>query len=193
MIDSFEALKIIARHRGKAIVVAATTAGREWGQISTNTDLDLPWLASMGKASSVGLGLALARPETKVLVFDGDGSLVMNLGTLLTISNMAPPNLIHFLFENQIYRTTGGQPIPNAGRFSFAALARDAGYAHVYEFDELKSFEDKIETIMTQAGPTFVHFKVPSLADRTAFVYPRLGQTPEIISRLNAALGKCTS
>jgi len=65
-----------------------------------------------GKASSVGLGLALARPETKVLIFDGDGSLVMNLGTMLTICNMAPPNLIHFLFENRIYRTTGGSPSP---------------------------------------------------------------------------------
>ncbi len=190
MMDSFEALKIISRFRGDAIVVSATTAGREWGQISTNTDLDLPWLASLGKASSVGLGLALARPERKVLVFDGDGGLVMNLGTMLTISNMAPPNLIHFLFENRIYRTTGGQPIPNAGKFSFAALARDAGYAHVYEFEELVTLEDNIETLMSQAGPTFVCLKIPSVADRTAFVYPRLGQTPEIMSRLSAGFQK---
>jgi len=188
VMESFEALKVISRHRGRAIVVAATTAGREWGQISTNPDLDLPWIVSMGKASSVGLGLALARPETKVMVFDGDGSLVMNLGTMLTIVNMAPPNLTHFIFENRIYRTTGGQPVPNAGRFSFAALARDAGYAHVYELEELKDLENTMETIMSQGGPTFVCLKVPSITERTPFRYPPLGQTSEIISRLNAAL-----
>ncbi len=188
MIDSIEALKVISRHRGNAIVVGAHTAGREWGSISTRKELDLPWAVSMGKASSVGLGLALGRPDVKVFVFDGDGSLVMNLGTLLTISNMSPLNLVHFVFENGIYRTTGGQPIPNTGRFSFTELARVAGYAHTHEFEELEILKKEIETVVNQDGPTFVCIKVPSVTEKTP-PYPPLGETDDIIARLRKALG----
>jgi thiamine pyrophosphate-dependent acetolactate synthase large subunit-like protein len=188
MMDSLEALKVILQHRGNAIVVGAHTAAREWGQISDKKDLDLPCGAAMSKVSSVGLGIALGRPDVKVLVFDGDGSLVMNLGTLLTIANMAPPNLIHFVFQNRIYRTTGGQPVPDIDKFSFIELARTAGYPNVYEFDKLENFKENMGTIMSQAGPTFVCLKVPSIIDK-APPYPRLGTTVEIIARLNSALG----
>ncbi len=128
MIDSFEAQRVISQHRNNAIVVTTMTTMFEWPQVSTNQDLDLPISEVMGKASSLGLGLALAQPNKRVIVLDGDGSLLMNLGSLVTIANMAPPNLIHFVFENSVYRITGGQPIPNAGKFSFMGLAREAGY-----------------------------------------------------------------
>ena len=187
MIDCIEALKVISQHRGNAIVVGAHTAAREWGVISTKKELDLPEYLSMGKASSIGLGLALGRPDAKVFVFDGDGSLVMNLGTLLTISNMSPLNLVHFVFENGIYRTTGGQPIPNSGRFSFTELARVAGYAHTHEFEELEILKRKIETVVNQDGPTFVCIKVPSITEK-APEFPPLGETDDIIARLSKAL-----
>ena len=111
MIDSFEAQKIISQHRNNAIVVNTFTTSREWAQVSTNPDLALSGGKAMGKASSLGLGLALAQAGRKVIVLDGDGSLLMNLGSLVTIANMAPSNLIHFVFENSVYRTTGGQPL----------------------------------------------------------------------------------
>ncbi len=185
MMESFEALKVISRQRGNAIIIATMTANHEWPQVSTNPDLDLLFTGAMGKASSMGLGLALARPDEKVIVLDGDGSLLMNLGGLVTIANMAPPNLIHFLFENGVYRETGGQPIPHAGKFGFAALARDAGYANVHEFEELESLENNMETIVSQAGPTFVCLKVPSATERPPFPLTR---TSSIISRFRAAL-----
>ena len=191
MIDSVEALKVISQHRGNAIVVGAHTAGREWGAISTRKELDLTWSVSMGKASSVGLGLALGRPDAKIFVFDGDGSLVMNLGTLLTVSDISPPNLVHFVFENGIYRTTGGQPIPSAGRFSFTELARVAGYAHTHDFEELEILKEEIENVVNQAGPTFVCIKVPPITEKSP-PYPPLGETDEIIARLRKGLGNAT-
>ena len=66
----------------------------------------------MGGASSLGLGLALARPDRRVIVFDGDGSLLMQLGSLATIAGAAPRNLVHFLFKNGVYHTSGAQGIP---------------------------------------------------------------------------------
>ncbi len=185
MMDSFEALKVISRHRGEAIVVPTMTSGFEWPQVSTNPRLDLPFGGAMGKSSSIGLGLALARPDRKVIVLDGDGSLLMNLGSLVTIVNMAPPNLIHFVFENSVYRTTGGQPIPLAGKFSWAALARDIGYTKVHEFEKLESLKDNIETIVNQKGPTFVCLKVPPLTERPPYPFVR---TSEIIDLFRVAL-----
>ena len=66
----------------------------------------------MGKASSVGLGVALARPDVRVLVLDGDGSLLMNLGSLVTIASQAPKNLVHVVFDGATYDTSGAQPTP---------------------------------------------------------------------------------
>jgi len=185
MMESLEAQKVISRHRGDAIVVATMTANAEWSQVSTNPDLDLMHTGSMGKASSIGLGLALAQPNKKVIVFDGDGSLLMNLGSLVTIANMAPPNLIHFVFENNVYRTTGGQPVPGAGKLGFTGFARYAGYTNVHEFEDLESLESNIETVMNQVGPTFVCIKVPPATEKPPFP---LVSTTEIISRFRAAL-----
>ena len=185
MMESFEALKVISQHRGNAIIVATMTANFEWPQVSTNPCLDLMFSGAMGKASSVGLGLALAQPDKKVIVLDGDGSLLMNLGSLVTIANMAPPNLIHFVFENTVYRITGGQPIPGAGKFSFTALARDAGYTNVHEFEDLESLENNMETVINQVGPTFVCLKVPPVIERPPFPFV---STADIISRFKSAL-----
>ena len=187
MIDSFEAQKIITQHRHNAIVVHSFTTRREWAQVSTNLDLDLSGDEAMGKASSIGLGLALAQPARKVIVLDGDGSLLMNLGSLVTIANMAPPNLIHFVFENGVYRTTGGQPIPNAGKINFAGLAKEAGYAGVHVFDNLKSLEKSIGTVLNQIGPTFVCLKIPPGMERPALPLPH-----DRIPRFMAAI-QCVS
>jgi len=183
--DDFEALKVISQHRGETIIVATMTANLEWPQVSTNPDLDLLFTGGMGKASPTGLGLALARPDKKVIVLDGDGSLLMNLGSLVTIANMAPPNLIHFVFENNVYRITGGQPLPAAGKISFTGLAMAAGYANVHNFEDLESLESNIETVMNQVGPTFVCLKVPPASERPPFPFTL---TPSIISRFRAAL-----
>ncbi|MFC2020290.1 thiamine pyrophosphate-dependent enzyme [Chloroflexota bacterium] len=188
MMDAFEAEKVIAKHRGNAIVVTAETASHEWPQISS-TDLDLPFHGSMGMASSLGLGLALAAPGRKVIILDADGSLLMNLNSLVTIANMAPSNLIHFVLENGIYRTTGGQPIPNAGKVSFTGLAKASGYPHAHEFDKLDDLEGSIETIMNQAGPTLVCLKIPPITESTPYPFPSSAELLTAYGRLRKTLG----
>jgi sulfopyruvate decarboxylase subunit beta len=162
MMDSFEAQKIISKYRGNAVVVPAETARREWPHISSNPDLDVPSRGVMGKASSFALGLALGLANRKVIVLDADGSLA-------TIAGMAPRNLIHFVFENGVYRTVGGQPIPNAGKLSFKQMAEGAGYAHAYEFESLEDLEGGIQAVMGQTGPTFVCLKVEARSERPPF------------------------
>jgi thiamine pyrophosphate-dependent acetolactate synthase large subunit-like protein len=82
---------------------------------------------SMGLASSIGLGLALARPELRVIVLDGDGSLLMNLGSLATIGLLRPANLIVVVMDNEEYATTGGQPTPTAHGADLEGAARAMG------------------------------------------------------------------
>ena len=119
LISPKDAVASISNTRGSAIVVSTMTANRYWDQVSVLRELDLPVFGGMGKASSIGLGLALALSDRKVFVLDGDGSLLMNLGSLVTISDAKPENLIHFVFEDEVYFTTGSQPIPNSSNFSF--------------------------------------------------------------------------
>ena len=185
MIDSFAAQKLISQHRGNAVVVTHFTTNREWPQVTTHPDLDLPSGQAMGKASSLGLGLALALPSRKIIVLDGDGSLLSNLGSLVTIASMAPPNLVHFLFHNNVYRTTGGQPIPNAGKVSFTGLAEAAGYVSVHQFSDLASLENNIEKVLNQDGPTFICLEVPPATERPPF--PRASIT-DVVPRFRAAL-----
>ena len=89
----------------------------------------------MGGASSLGLGMALARPDRRVLVLDGDGSLLMQLGSLATVAGAAPRNLVHFLFKNGVYHTSGAQGIPGglsvdsfSVNTSFSASGLDLGF-----------------------------------------------------------------
>jgi sulfopyruvate decarboxylase subunit beta len=185
MISSLDAQKVISRHRGNAVIVATMSTNFEWSQVSTNPDLDLMFTGAMGKASSIGLGLALARPDKKIIVLDGDGSLLMNLGTLVTIANMAPPNLIHFVFENSVYRTSNGQPIPRARKISFIGLAVAAGYQNVQEFEDLENLESNIEAVLNETGPTFVGLKIVTERERSPFP---LTTMPSIFSRFQAAL-----
>jgi len=79
---------------------------------------------SMGVASSIGLGIALARPDARVVVLDGDGSLLMNLGSLATVGMLQPPNLTIVVMDNELYATTGGQPTATAAGADLAAAAR---------------------------------------------------------------------
>src|ERR1041385_1428154 len=85
---------------------------------------------AMGLASSMGLGLAIAKPGTRVVVFDGDGSLLMNLGTLSTLAWIAPKNLIHVVFDNQSLLSVGGFPTATSAASDLAGIAEKSGIAH---------------------------------------------------------------
>jgi sulfopyruvate decarboxylase subunit beta len=110
----------------------------------------------MGAASTIGLGIALAQPSRKVIVVDGDGSLLMQLGSLVTIAGAAPENLYHFVFENGVYETSGSQPLPGEGRFDMAEMARGAGYAFVARFQDAAEFASELPGVLQKRGPVFV-------------------------------------
>ena len=100
MLSGLDAAKAINRIRGDAVVVSTMTPNRYWSTVSESPELDIPVFGAMGKASSVALGIAVARPDRRVMVLDGDGAVLMNLGTLVTIAGQAPANLVHFVFED---------------------------------------------------------------------------------------------
>ena len=160
MIDSLAALRMISRHRGHAVVVATMSAGFLWPRVSTLPSLDLLHCDVMGKTSSLGLGLALALPDRQVVVLDGDGSLLMNLGSLVTIAAMAPRNLVHVVFGNAAYLTTGNQPIPGADAIDFTGFATAAGYPSVHRFMDTEGLARGLGAAMGQAGPVSVYLKV---------------------------------
>ena len=113
-----------------------------------------------GQGSSHGLGLALGRPDKRVIVLDGDGSLLMNLGTLVTIANAAPKNLVHCVCENGTYETNGAVPIPRAGSVDFPGIARAAGYPKAYEFADLQEWDQEVDGILKEEGPVLVDLKM---------------------------------
>lgn len=154
-----ECLKVLAAHRAGEIVVAVFQAAFEWRVISPS-DLNYTFVGAMGQAAPHGLGLALAFPQRRVVVLDGDGSLLMNLGCLVTIACVAPENFVHFVFNNGTYETSGGQPTPGCGQASFAGFARAAGYPYVCSFDDLTEFEKAAPGLLSARGPAFVELKV---------------------------------
>jgi sulfopyruvate decarboxylase subunit beta len=101
-------------------------------------------LGSMGMASSIGLGLALAQ-EKRVYAIDGDGSLLMNLGSLATIAHHAPHNYCLIVIDNKCYSSTGNQSTRTSGKTDLAGIARAAGISLVKELDNLKDLEDCLD------------------------------------------------
>src|SRR5712675_3624291 len=123
MMDRKKTLAAIARHVADAdIVLPVYSSAFDWIAIRPSP-LNYLSHGAMGLASSHGLGLALGRPDKRVVVLDGDGSLLMNLGTLVTIAEVAPPNLFHFVCQNGTYEANGGRPIPGRGNVDFAGVA----------------------------------------------------------------------
>jgi phosphonopyruvate decarboxylase len=141
------------------IVVAAYTAAFDLIAIRPNP-LNYISSGAMGLTSSHALGFALAMPDRRIILLDGDGSLLMNLGCLVTIAEAAPRNLIHFVCQNGTYEANGGHPIPGQDRVDFAAMAKGAGYAHTHEISDLADFNDRIDGILAEDGPVFVDLKL---------------------------------
>ena len=193
MIDMMDALRLIESRREDAVVIPVMMGNLGWREVTRNKSLDLPTGGSMGKASSLALGLCLARPDKKVVVLDGDGSLLMNLGTLVTVAGVSPKNLLHFVLDNGVYAVTGGQPVPNSGRLNFAGMAKSAGYAATFEFDDLEEFTTGIDQVMATTGPVMVSLKTrPAVLNSSSWQIP-LGHIrfeeeaiPEVTEALNS-------
>jgi thiamine pyrophosphate-dependent acetolactate synthase large subunit-like protein len=141
-------------------------------------------IGSMGLAPAIGLGLALARPARRVVVFDGDGNLLMNLGILAMIAAQRPANLLHLVFDNEVYGSTGNQASPARG-VRLDRVAAAAGYRTSVAVTEAREVEDAVHRALAVEGPHFVLAKVTT---EEADV-PRIPYSPaEIRDRFRGSL-----
>jgi phosphonopyruvate decarboxylase len=155
-----EAIAALVAQRAGAITVTTEQAIGAWRAAVPEPANEIPdhldIVGTMGSASTIALGLALAQPERRVLIVDGDGSLLMQLGSLVTIAGAAPPNLFHFVFENGVYETSGSQPLPGEGRFDLTEMARAAGYAQSLRFSDAAEFAAQLPSVLQRHGPVFI-------------------------------------
>jgi phosphonopyruvate decarboxylase len=189
-----EALAVVQRIRGNGDVVISTMgAAREWQKLGTHP-LDLVLVpSSMGQATSIGLGIAIAQPDRKVIVCNGDGSTLMNLGSFVTMSAENPRNLVVILLDNGVYEVTGGQSTPGtAGArddktdVDYAAVARACGFKSVHSFVNLAEWEHAARGILGATGPTFIALKVSADEEAGPPRFP--GPAPARARALKAAL-----
>ncbi len=165
MIPLIDALEVIHQYRQDAVVITTMGAAREWQKLEPHPK-DLVYMpSSMGQGPPLGLGIALAKPDQRVIVVNGDGCLLMNLGCLVTITAQAPTNFTLIVVDNGVYEVTGGQATvgdksKRAGDdpVNFADLARAAGFTEVYEFDDAESFRFEQETLHEE-GPVCIVLK----------------------------------
>jgi thiamine pyrophosphate-dependent acetolactate synthase large subunit-like protein len=181
-----DALAVLAAHRGQRAVVATMSSGGAWPQLS-DTPLDFIYIPSaMGQGPSLGQGLALAQPERGVIVINGDGCTLMNLGCLVTIANH-PAELFLVIFDNNHYEVTGGQPTAGTGHTDFAGLARSAGIQRIYSFDKLDDWKQGAAASLAGPGPVVIWLKVEGKIGQKTPSAPR--PMHEQIQRLRTALG----
>ena len=182
-----EALEVVAAHRGRRVVVPTMGAIGIWPLLS-DVPLDFAYMpSSMGQGPALGLGLALARPETGVVVLCGDGSLLMNLGCLVTIAQH-PVNLWLILLDNGLYEITGGQSVPGSRQTDYAGLARSAGIKRVHAFDTLPDWTQSAAEVFSGDGPVFVWLKLDGRRGQRTPSPPR--PMAEQIARLQSVLAE---
>ena len=116
-------------------------------------------IGSMGLASSIGLGVALKTPKKKIFVFDGDGNILMNLGSLTTIGSLKPKNLIHVVFDNSVHESTGSQPT-NTNFVSIEKIAKTCNYNHTFTVKTKNGFEKILRKIKKLKGPIMIVVKI---------------------------------
>jgi thiamine pyrophosphate-dependent acetolactate synthase large subunit-like protein len=156
----FEGLQAIAPLiHDELFVTTAGGATAEWNAVHPG-DGNIQ-VKTLGLCSSIGLGLALALPKRKVFVFDGDGALWMNLGSLATIGLHQPKNLIHICWDNQQYESSGGEPTAaTAGRIDFAGVARNAGIQSSCSAANVEELERAVRHALADGGPHFIWARI---------------------------------
>ncbi len=192
MFQTEDMLRAFAQYRGNAVVIPGR-GGRHWHNISDKPERDVPLGdPAMGGHASFGLGLALARPNEKVVLFDSEGDILMNMGALPTIAEKSPSNFYHFMLDNECYATTGGQPVPNAKNIAYDVIAKGSGYPTTFAFDNLEDFSNNIEAILSRPGPVFVAMKVVPEVENVP-IGQRIRWNPrsrdKVVSDLQGALG----
>ncbi len=187
--SALEAVAVVHRARGESDVVITTmTTARDWMTLAPHP-LDLVFVPSaMSHATSMALGIALAQPTRRVIACNGDGSMLMNLGSLVSIAGAGAANVVIVLFDNGVYEVTGSQPTPASRAVDFAAIAKGAGFGSVFELSAIGEWASRAPEMLGAPGPVFVWLHV---ADTPGVPGPRSpGPAAARAERFRAALAK---
>ncbi len=181
------ALQVLLDLRRDQVVVTTMGAAREWMRLSDHR-LDFHFVPStMGGGLPLALGIALAVPSREVIVLSGDGSLLMSLGSLVTVAASEVPNLTAIIIDNGVYEITGGQKLVTSLRpIDSIGMARAAGFTTVAEFDELSNWKSDAAEALTQPGPRIISLKVAPV--RSGYHLEIPGPMPQRIASFRAAL-----
>lgn len=155
-----EAVAVVRElRRDDDVVISSMGNAREWMAMGPLHPRDFVLVPSaMGHATSLGIGLALAQPQRRIIVLSGDGSLLMNLGTLVTMSAYAPANLVVVVFDNGVYEVTGAQPTPATvgAHLDFTTIARGCGLRSIHRWSSLDDWQRGARGALGAIGPTLV-------------------------------------
>ncbi len=156
-LDTLAACRLIHAQRGDAVLISTMSAMRALDSIAPEARLALSSVPLMGGCAGLGAGLAMARPERKVLLLDGDASLLMELGALASVAGAGVPNLYHFVFANDV-QFNGNANLGLSGNqgVDFAACARACGYSAAWQFDDEGAFATALPGILAAPGPVLV-------------------------------------
>ena len=181
------AIEVVRSLRKDQVVVTTMASAREWPRMSDHP-LDFHYIPSaMGQSPSVALGLALAQPKREVIAFTGDGSLLMNLGCVVTLAASSAKNITLILLDNGVYEVTGGQRTTGGvARADFAGFATAAGIQSVAAFDDLIDWQNGAATVLNLPGPRFIWLLVEPVLDDYFLEVP--GPIRPRIERLRAAM-----
>lgn len=147
--------------RPAELLVVSSLGSPTWDVAAAGDDpRDFGFVGAMGQAGAFALGLALARPDRRVVLLAGDGEVLMSLGVLATIANQAPANLAVLVLDNEAYGETGGQPTATAGRTDLELVARGCGIAVTRTAREEGDVEEVKELLHRAAGPVLVVAKI---------------------------------
>jgi sulfopyruvate decarboxylase subunit beta len=155
-----EAVDILARKRGIMLSIVTMQAVDPWNAAGQANNRNFNVVGCMGSAGAVGFGLALARPHERVLIIDGDGSLLMQLATLVSIAERRPANLCHVVLENGVYQTSGAQNVPGRDIAQLGRIALASGYREAYRFETSCELEANADRALRADGPVFVSIAI---------------------------------
>ena len=172
-----EAIEIVSKELKNQVVIAANGyISRDLFEVNDKPS-NFYMIGSMGLSSSIGLGLALKNPKRRIYVFDGDGNILMNLGSLVTIGSIKPKNLVHIVLDNGIHESTGGQPT-NSNNVRIDSLAKMANYK-VFQINSKRRLEDLLKKITNYAGPIMILIQIQA----SDYVSKRITIKPTLIKR----------
>ncbi|WP_371504442.1 thiamine pyrophosphate-dependent enzyme [Nitrosopumilus adriaticus] len=181
----FDAIKLITEEIGNQPIISANGfISRDLFE-ANDKESNFYMIGSMGLSSSIGLGVALTNSKKRIFIFDGDGNILMNLGSLITIGSLKPKNLVHVIFDNEAHESTGGQPT-NSSKIKLEKMAKSANYT-IFKTNSKFGLKKILKKIQHTSGPILILIKIK----KSSFKGKRVSWKPtEIRKRFMKSLKK---